>query len=191
MKFLWHIVRLHFDHYWSCRRIASALTAANGQGLISPTQVARVVRRFNETGDVRTPSRGQRRRESTMLPVTWWYLVQVLDMQSDLYLDDMQELPPACVIGTSFPADERSSYHRDLRDDVNASVRRSTNDPGRYKTGAGTTAATRRPRAALVLFSSLPFRCFGVFLPSTHRVPPLSSLTHTRKRALSLSMLSL
>ena len=113
-------------------------------------------------------------------------------MQSDLYLDDMQELPPACVIGTSFPADERSSYHRDLRDDVNASVRRSTNDPGRYKTGAGTTAATRRPRVALVRFSPLPFRCFGVFL-SFHAPSPslIESHTHAKARAFSFDALSL
>ena len=35
-----------------------------------------------------------------MLPATWWYFVQVLDMQPDLYLDEMQELPLTCVWNT-------------------------------------------------------------------------------------------
>ncbi|KAJ1448136.1 hypothetical protein M885DRAFT_471385, partial [Pelagophyceae sp. CCMP2097] len=88
----WFAVQLHLDHGWSARRIAVHLRGGNLR-LISESTVHRIVRIYDETGDVYTPSGGRRISPATTITANDWLILRpVLDYSPDMYLDEMQEL---------------------------------------------------------------------------------------------------
>jgi transposase len=72
----WHVVQLHVDHGWTAREICAHFRGGTNLRLISFSTVRRVVRIYDETGDVCTPSGGRRFRPATTVTGEDWLYLQ-------------------------------------------------------------------------------------------------------------------